>query len=144
MKNFNGTFVTVFTEKGYHKAMLPNGEVIPHAVKSIVTDEVGYANARFDFVVNILPTKEDALAKYKEFGLGIKSPWVKAIEEKPNGKGFFKCFGTLNKGTKHEKRTYFDAFYDGDRFVDKDGEDLIGINESVEYWFDFSTIKNPE
>lgn len=69
--------------------------------------------------------------------------WKKISEEKPKIRGFVKCFGLLWEGTDFEEKARFNAFYDGERFVDKDGEDLTGINDSVEYWFDFDEIENP-
>jgi len=66
MKSFNKVFITVFTENGHHKAMLPSGEIIPHAVKSITTDGVHLSTAKFKFVCNVVATKEEALEKYKK------------------------------------------------------------------------------
>jgi len=66
MKNFCKSFITVFTENGYHKAMLPSGEVIPHAVKSITVDAVDGSKAKFDFACNIVGTKEEALEQYQK------------------------------------------------------------------------------
>lgn len=65
MKKFCKKLATVFTdENGYHKVMLPSGEVIPHLVKTITTDEVGFSTVQFDLVCNVVPTKKDALEKY--------------------------------------------------------------------------------
>ena len=68
--------------------------------------------------------------------------WVPK-NQPPQYHGAYTCFGTLHKGDAHEVRTTFDAYWNGDRWTDKDGEDLTYINESVEYWFDFSRVANP-
>ncbi len=70
--------------------------------------------------------------------------WKEIKKEKPTHTGFINCFGTVNVGTDFECRGIFTAFYNGDSFTDRDGEDLIGINECVECWFDFSQVNNPK
>ena len=66
MKKFNKAFITVFTENDHHKAMLPSGEIIPHCVKSITTDGIHMSKAKFEFVCNVVATKEEALENYKK------------------------------------------------------------------------------
>jgi hypothetical protein len=67
MKPFNRIFATVFTTKyGAHKVMLPSGEVIPHDVKSVTVNEVGHSEVTVTFLCNVVPTKDDALEKYKK------------------------------------------------------------------------------
>lgn len=63
--------------------------------------------------------------------------------QNPTKPGIYPVFGTVNKNTEHETRSQFYAVWDGERFVDQDGEDLIGINESVEFWFDMSLYSDP-
>jgi hypothetical protein len=66
MKSFCKKLATVFTdEMGFHKVMLPSGEVIPHLVKTVTTDEVAFSTVQFDLVCNIVQTKGEALEKYK-------------------------------------------------------------------------------
>jgi hypothetical protein len=72
--------------------------------------------------------------------------WIKIQKQKPPGIGAaYTCYGSVNRGTLHETRTHFIAYWQGEEYgwTDKDGEDLIGINESVEYWFDFSKVEPP-
>ena len=69
--------------------------------------------------------------------------WKKVSIEKPKNNGHFKCFGVINKGTEWEKESVFDAWWDGEYWTDKSYEDLIGINESVMWWYDFSLVENP-
>jgi hypothetical protein len=67
IKSFKKIFATVFTtESGYHKVMLPSGEIIPHDVKSVTVNAVGYSEVTVTFLCNVVPTKEDALEKYKK------------------------------------------------------------------------------
>jgi len=67
MKPFIRIFATVFTDdSGYHKVMLPSGEVIPHDVKSVTVNEVGHSEVTVTFLCNVVPTKDDALEKYKK------------------------------------------------------------------------------
>lgn len=63
----------------------------------------------------------------------------------PEKSGVCLVFGTVNKGTKHENKEPFFAFWDSSKkhFSDLEGEDLTGINDSVEFWFDLSQISNP-
>lgn len=70
--------------------------------------------------------------------------WNNYSKKNPDSYGAFLVFGTVNKGTNHQQRTKFIAFWDGEQFVDREGEDLTYINESVEYWFDFGSITDPE
>lgn len=72
--------------------------------------------------------------------------WKKIKGEKPKYSGTYYVFGTVNKDTVHETKSRFVADYDTciDKFTDAQGEDFTFINESVEYWFDFSLVKNPE
>lgn len=70
--------------------------------------------------------------------------WKKTENEKPSFFGQFMCFGTVCVGTEYEQKSKFYACYNNGVFTDKDGEDLIGINESVEYWFDFSNVEDPK
>ena len=69
--------------------------------------------------------------------------WKKLSHEYPLQTGFLQCFGILNKGSEFECKGRFYAFYDGETFTDRNGEDLTGINESVDYWFDFNEVENP-
>jgi hypothetical protein len=71
--------------------------------------------------------------------------WTKRNDRKPEYAGHYTCFGTLHKGdVHHEIRTSFEAYWNGLKFVDRDGEDLAYINESVEYWLDLSKIPTPD
>lgn len=71
--------------------------------------------------------------------------WVKYSEEKPKYDRAYICYGIVNEGTEFERKQQFNAFWDGGqkRFVDRHGEDLILINESVEYWFNNTNLPNP-
>jgi len=67
MRKFNKKFATVFTNNsGFHKVMLPSGEIIPHDVKSVTTNAMGYSEITLTFLCNVVPTKEDALENYKK------------------------------------------------------------------------------
>lgn len=69
--------------------------------------------------------------------------WIKIEENRPPKNGIYYCFGVMLKGSKYECESAFYAYYNDGVFTDKDGEDLIGINEEVEYWYDYSRIENP-
>jgi hypothetical protein len=69
--------------------------------------------------------------------------WKNINSEKPTRRGHYYCFGTIYKGTEFEKQSKFSAYWQGDSFTDKDGDDFTHINESAEYWFDFSLIPTP-
>lgn len=69
--------------------------------------------------------------------------WKNIKNDKPKKQGFVKVFGLVNKGTEHQTKTKYDAFWNGSEFTDKQGEDLIGINEGVIFWFDFDEVENP-
>lgn len=61
---------------------------------------------------------------------------------KPIQSGVYYCYGIKSK---FEKYSRFVAYWDNENKIwsDKDGEDLIGINQSVEYWFDINLVNNP-
>lgn len=67
MKYFNKSLVSVFTdENGQHKVVLPSGEVIPHLVKTVTTNEPGFSIVMIEMVCNVVVTKNDALENYKK------------------------------------------------------------------------------
>jgi len=67
MRSFNKGLVSVFTdENGYHKVMMPSGEVIPHLIKTVTTNEVDFSKVEFEMICNVVATKEDALENYKK------------------------------------------------------------------------------
>ena len=69
--------------------------------------------------------------------------WKSVKEELPKNQSLseYRVFGTWNKGTEHEKSSHSKAFFEDGRWCDKEGEDFVGINESVEFWFDDSYLK---
>lgn len=69
--------------------------------------------------------------------------YINRNDQAPEHTGMYNVFGTVNKGTAHEFTGKFTAFWNGEAFTDKDGEDLIGINDSVEFWFDMSWVADP-
>ena len=71
--------------------------------------------------------------------------WIDIKNKKPKKQGAYLCFGIVNKGTEYENRSKFTAHWQGEQYgwSDKEGEDLIGINESVEFWFDFDEVQTP-
>jgi len=71
--------------------------------------------------------------------------WVNRNDKNPEYDGAVKVFGTVNKGSEHETKTKFNTHWDESRgvFTDSDGEDLTGIDEGVEYWWDFSQVADP-
>lgn len=69
--------------------------------------------------------------------------WTNRQFNEPKRYGAYTCFGTVNKNTPHEVRTKFTAFWNGERFTDKDGDDLTQIDESAEWWFDMDKVANP-
>jgi hypothetical protein len=72
--------------------------------------------------------------------------WKVFETNKPHESGAYYCYGAINKKTKFEKYSRFVAYWDNDcqKWSDKDGEDLIYINDSVEYWFDINLVKTPD
>jgi hypothetical protein len=67
MKKFQKQFATVFTDEfGFHRVMLPSGEVIPHDVKSVTIDRINYSEVTVNFLCNITTTKKEAINKYKK------------------------------------------------------------------------------
>ena len=71
--------------------------------------------------------------------------WINRQEKNPEYNGAYSVYGLINKGTEYEKNCIFTAYWDNGikSFTDKDGEDLIYINEGVKFWFDFGDIPNP-
>lgn len=69
--------------------------------------------------------------------------YINRNDQTPVHTGMYNVFGTVNKGTAHEFTGKFTAFWNGEAFTDKDGEDLIGINDSIEFWFDMSWVADP-
>lgn len=71
--------------------------------------------------------------------------WINRKEQTPPTDGAYPVFGKINKGTEHENKCRFTAYWDNglNAFTDKDGEDLTGIDEGVEFWLDFSDIPDP-
>jgi len=70
--------------------------------------------------------------------------WINAKTDPPKyqAQGGYICFGVDCRGN-NEKPTKFIAYWGGASWEDKDGEDLIGINDSVEYYLDFHDIEDP-
>jgi len=65
MKKFQKKFATVFVDElGFHKVMLPSGEVIPHDVKSVTIDEIHCSEVTITFLCNITTTRKEALIQY--------------------------------------------------------------------------------
>lgn len=70
--------------------------------------------------------------------------WIDIKQEKPKGQKPYVCYGIVNIDTPFEDKARFEAFWNGEKFTDKDGEDLIGINEGVKYWWCFRDVQNPK
>lgn len=69
--------------------------------------------------------------------------WLKK-ELKPEKNQVYLVFGTLNKGTEHEKRTAYQMFWDGENWVDIiDREDLNENGKAVEMYFSLN-VSNPD
>lgn len=71
--------------------------------------------------------------------------WKRIEEENPTFSSQFVVYGTVNIGTEHETKCRFVAKWDNElkRWTDFNGDDFTGINESVEFWYDFNYIANP-
>lgn len=71
--------------------------------------------------------------------------WKKIKQEKPTKTGAHHCYGILWPGTGDQKETRFIAYWNpkDNVWTDRDGEDLIGLNEAVEWWFDINEIPEP-
>lgn len=63
-KKFSKHFATVFVENGYHKLMLPSGEVIPHLIETVTVDSIEYSKVTLTAICNVVSNKEEALKKY--------------------------------------------------------------------------------
>ena len=61
--------------------------------------------------------------------------WIKRNTDSPPADGPYTVFGTVNAGTPYEQKSRFVAYWNSSQhaFVDKDGEDLTGINESYNF-----------
>jgi len=72
--------------------------------------------------------------------------WKNKRTEKPQKSGTYVVYGTVNRGTEFEcKSRYYAYWHNTDNvFTDNEGEDLTGLNESIEFWFDMDLIDNPE
>jgi len=66
MRAFAKIFATVFTENGFHKVMLPSGEVLPHLVESVTTDGIEISKVKIEMCCNVVATKEEALELYSK------------------------------------------------------------------------------
>ncbi len=66
MKSFNKKIATVFTDGKHHKIMLPSGEIIPHLVETITTDNVEFSKVTMTMICNVVETKEEALSNYSK------------------------------------------------------------------------------
>lgn len=114
-----------------HINFTPSSDYLNTSIKSFV--QHGRASGSF-------------LEKLKEYAEEFKksnNPWKNVLIEKPKKTGWFKCFGIINKGSKFEVTTKFDAWFDGEYWTDISYEDLTGISESVMWWYDFDLIDNP-
>lgn len=69
--------------------------------------------------------------------------WKNKKRELPDSTGFVKCVNVINEGTLFQQCYKFDAFFNGEKFTDQDGEDLTEIDESVDFWFDFNEVELP-
>lgn len=69
-KGFHKEFATVYTDElGQHRLMLPEGIDLPHIVRTVIVDDAGDPSvAVINFMVNLVPTKSDAL-----MGYGVKT-----------------------------------------------------------------------
>lgn len=72
--------------------------------------------------------------------------WNDRRIKEPTHDGLYIVYGIFNKGTFFETKRKSIQYWDNEAkiFVDADGEDLIGINEAVEYWLDVYDLPNPE
>lgn len=67
-KTFNKDFATVYVKEGVHFVLLPNGIDLPGITETIVLDSVDKDQALLtvSFVVNLVPSREEAIKKYSE------------------------------------------------------------------------------
>lgn len=75
MDNFNKSIPSVYiNEKGQHIVVLPNGNEIPHLIKTCVIDDASSYNiyggviCEATFKINLVANKEEAIKKYNKNG----------------------------------------------------------------------------
>lgn len=66
-KNNNPTLCTVYTnDRGQHMLMMPDGVHFKHVIETVVTSNPRLAECTATFLVNVVPTKEDAEKIYNQ------------------------------------------------------------------------------
>jgi hypothetical protein len=72
--------------------------------------------------------------------------WIDCKEKQPeySDQRINPVWGMFNIGSPH----YFEGLtycqWNGEKWVDFDGEDLTGLHESVTHWFDMTKVEPPE
>lgn len=71
--------------------------------------------------------------------------WIDVRYSLPKIEGVYAVFGRWNIGSEYEARSRGTARWNGDYWVDdRHGEDLVGLDKSIQYWWSFRDIKDPE
>lgn len=72
--------------------------------------------------------------------------WEDYSEKEPTIDGAYIVYGLVNWGTEFERKQQFTAYWDqqNKRFVDREGEDLVLIDEGVQYWLNSLLIPDPK
>jgi hypothetical protein len=63
---FKKSLATVFTENGFHRVMMPSGEVIPHDIETLTVSKPEFSEVTVKFLCNVAENREAALKNYQE------------------------------------------------------------------------------
>lgn len=69
--------------------------------------------------------------------------WKNIEDQQPNASTYYTAYGHFLKGQKHERKMRVVAFWDGEKFKDPYGDNLIEVSDSITHWYDMSQIENP-
>ena len=69
--------------------------------------------------------------------------WCNVTDKLPTSKGVFKVYGLVNIGSMYENECKFDAFWHGNAWGDREGEDLTDMYLGISHWYDFNDVADP-
>ena len=72
--------------------------------------------------------------------------WINVKDDLPKTDGAYYVYTDVNIGTEHECKEKYIAYWDNNSnlFWDKTGDEPVGINSSVFFWFDIDETMIPD